>query len=45
MNSTGTWRRDLTLPVDLTGSQAVAAVAATAQADFDLRKNGISLGT
>jgi hypothetical protein len=37
--------RDLTLPVDLAGSQAVAGVAATAQTDSDVRKNGASVGT
>ena len=37
--------RCLCLPVDLAGSQAVTSVATTAQADFDLRKNGTSIGT
>jgi hypothetical protein len=31
--------------VDLAGSQAVASVAATAQTDFDIRKNEVSVGT
>lgn len=31
--------------VDLAGSQVAAGVAATVQADFDLRKNGTRVGT
>lgn len=34
-----------TLPQNLTGSQGVAEVAATAQTDFDIQKNGSSIGT
>jgi len=37
--------RALDFPAGLTGSQGAASVAATAQADFDLRKNGVSFGT
>ena len=37
--------RAFTLPAGLTGSRGHAGAAATAQADFDLRKNGSSIGT
>ncbi len=37
--------RALTLPLGLSGSHAVARVAATAQADLDLQVNGVSAGT
>lgn len=37
--------RNGTLPIDLAGGQAVAGVAATAQTDFDIRKNRTSVGT
>lgn len=37
--------RAFTLPQDLTGSRAHSEVAANAQADFDLQKNGSSIGT
>lgn len=37
--------RSLSLPAGLVGSQAVAGVAATAQADSDVRNNGTSVGT
>lgn len=37
--------RALDFPEDLTGSVGAAGVAADAQADFDLRKNGVSFGT
>lgn len=37
--------RDLTFPASLTGSQGQAGAAATAQTDFDLQKNGVSVGT
>lgn len=33
------------IPVGATGSQAYAAVTATANYDFDLKKNGVSFGT
>lgn len=32
-------------PVNLTGSQGTAEVAATAQADFDIQQDGVSVGT
>jgi hypothetical protein len=37
--------RAFTLPAGLTGSRGHASTAATAQADFDLRRNGSSIGT
>lgn len=37
--------RKYLLPVDLTGSQGYALTAATAQTDFDIRRNGASIGT
>ena len=37
--------RSVTFPSGLTASQGKASVAATAQTDFDLQKNGISFGT
>ncbi len=37
--------RGLALPINLTNSVADAAVAATAQTDVDIRKNGVSVGT
>jgi hypothetical protein len=37
--------RAVIFPAGLTGSQCVAAVAATAQTDFDIQKNGGSVGT
>lgn len=37
--------RAFTLPQDLTGSRAHSEVAANATADFDLQKNGSSIGT
>ena len=37
--------REVIFPSGLTGSQGVAAVAATAQTDFDVLKNGGSVGT
>jgi hypothetical protein len=37
--------RSVTFPAGLTNSQGVAATAATAQTDFDLKKNGSSVGT
>ena len=37
--------RALTLAVDATGSQASAAVAATAQTDITIGRNGSSIGT
>ena len=37
--------RAVSFPASLTGSQGVAAVAATATTDFDIRKNGSSVGT
>ena len=37
--------RAITLPTSLTGSYAKAAVAATATTDFDITKNGSSVGT
>jgi hypothetical protein len=37
--------RAVTFPAGLTGSQGVAGVAATAQTDFDIQKNGSSVGT
>lgn len=37
--------RAFTLPASLTGSYAKAAVAATASTDFDIQKNGSSIGT
>lgn len=35
----------VTFPTSLTGSQGVAVTAATAQTDFDVQKNGSSVGT
>lgn len=37
--------RAVTFPVGLTDSQGTAGTAATAQTDFDLRKNGVSVAT
>lgn len=37
--------RAVTFPTSLTGSIGKASVAATAQTDFDVQKNGISVGT
>lgn len=37
--------RACTFPVDMVGSIGRAGVAATAQTDFDLQKNGVSFGT
>lgn len=37
--------RPFTLPASLSGSFVTAAVAATAQADFNILKNGVSIGT
>jgi hypothetical protein len=37
--------RQVIFPAGLTNSQGVAATAATAQTDFDLKKNGSSVGT
>jgi hypothetical protein len=37
--------RAVTFPASLTGSYGVASVAATAQTDFDVQKNGVSAGT
>lgn len=37
--------RDFTLPINLTGSQCKAAVAATAAATFTIKKNGASIGS
>jgi hypothetical protein len=37
--------RAFTLPAGLTGSRGHAGTVATAQADFDLRKNGSAIGT
>lgn len=37
--------RSVDLPAGLTGSRVTAGVAATAQTDFDVRKNGGSVGT
>jgi hypothetical protein len=37
--------RQAIFPAGLTNSQGVAATAATAQTDFDLKKNGSSVGT
>ena len=37
--------RAVTFPTGLTDSKGVAAVAATAQTDFDIKKNGTSAGT
>jgi len=37
--------RQVIFPASLTGSQGVAGTAATAQTDFDLKKNGSSVGT
>ena len=35
----------LSFPASMTGSVIKAKTAATAQADFDLQKNGVSVGT
>jgi hypothetical protein len=37
--------RSVSFPVGLTNSRGVAGIAATAQTDFDLKKNGSSVGT
>lgn len=37
--------RDVSFPADLAGSKASAVTAATAQTDFDLKKNNVSFGT
>lgn len=37
--------RQVVFPAGLTGSQGRAKVAATAQTDFDIKKNGVSVGT
>ena len=37
--------RAVTFPSGLTGSQGLALVAATAQTDVDIQKNGVSVGT
>lgn len=37
--------RSVAFPASLTNSQGVAGTAATAQTDFDVRKNGVSVGT
>lgn len=37
--------RAVDFPASLTNSQGVAGTAATAQTDFDVRKNGVSFGT
>ena len=37
--------RSVSFPASLTGSQAKAGTAATAQTDFDIQKNGVSVGT
>jgi hypothetical protein len=37
--------RQVVFPAGLTGSRGVAEVAATAQTDFDIKKNGSSVGT
>lgn len=37
--------REVVFPASLTGSQGVAETAATAQTDFDILKNGSSVGT
>jgi hypothetical protein len=37
--------RSIDFPANLTGSQVLARVAATAQTDFELNKNGSSIGT
>lgn len=37
--------RTVTLPAGLTGSQGVLRTAATAQTDFDIQKNQVSVGT
>lgn len=37
--------REVRFPASLTGSQGTAGTAATAQTDFDIRKNGVSVGT
>lgn len=36
---------EVVFPAGLTGSKGKALVAATAQADFDIKKNGVSVGT
>jgi hypothetical protein len=33
------------LAVDLAGSRGIAATAATAETDFDIRRNGVSFAT
>jgi hypothetical protein len=37
--------RTVVFPAGLTNSQGVAGTAATAQTDFDIKKNGSSVGT
>lgn len=37
--------RSITMPTSLTGSQGYLGTPATAQTDFDLQKNGVSVGT
>jgi len=37
--------RNVTLPANLVGSRVTAAVAATAQTDFDVKVNNVSIGT
>jgi hypothetical protein len=37
--------RSITMPINLTNSRGRLGVAATAQTDFDIRKNGSSIGT
>lgn len=37
--------RAVTFPAGLTNAQGVAGTAATAQTDFDIQKNGVSIGT
>lgn len=37
--------RNVSLPASLVGSTAKAKFAATAQTDFDVQKNGVSVGT
>ncbi|MGH7343290.1 MAG: hypothetical protein ACREK4_00125 [Candidatus Rokuibacteriota bacterium] len=37
--------REVTFPASLTGSRGQSRVAATAQTDFDIQKNGTSVGT
>jgi len=37
--------RTVTMPINLTGSEGYLGTAATAQTDFDIQKNGASIGT